>query len=81
MATTTVEKLVSTLSVSNDQPSKINGSAERRDLATTINYFDEAQELENQAKAKEANGTEEEDKPKPKVLANTDTMLVVGRLR
>jgi hypothetical protein len=81
MATTTVEKLVSTLSVSSDQTSKINGSGNRRDLLTTINYFDEAQELENQAKAKEANGTEEEEKSKPKVLGDTHHTIAFVALR
>jgi hypothetical protein len=67
MATSTIEQLVSTLAVSGDETLKTNGSTERRDLVTSINYYDEAKELENVAKAKEAEGKEAEDKPKPKV--------------
>jgi hypothetical protein len=67
MATSTVEQLLSTLSVSGDQNLKTNGFVERRDLLTNLNYYDEAKELENRAKAKEAEETEADDKPKPKV--------------
>jgi hypothetical protein len=67
MATSTIEQLVSTLSVSGDQALETSGAVERRDLPTSINYFDEAQELENVAKAKEAEANGAEEQPKPKV--------------
>jgi hypothetical protein len=79
MATSTIEQLVNTLSVSGDESLKMNGSVENHDLETTINYYDEAKHREEQAneakekekeKEKEANGTEEAEKPKPKVYVN-----------
>ncbi|KAF2431248.1 hypothetical protein EJ08DRAFT_193365 [Tothia fuscella] len=66
MVTSTIESQLQTISVGTEPSSKAveNGVAQSRDLDATIYYYDEATDLENQAKPEEP---EDSTKPIPKV--------------